>query len=211
MGLKSTEPPIRTGFAREMMAVRLANLKDHDRLLRQMLRIERFRQILSPLMAKNHPHCRGSIEQKTIQSRDQLLFRVTCPAFPDHQNLPAILLKLATISSISIDVALSLGLPELRVRRGYDSTVTTPVTVPEAPVNENHLPSSPEYQVRLPGQTSIMQPISIPHRMHDGSHNHLGLRVFRPNPRHVERSLRFGMNIHVRMTNDLGERGTSVP
>ncbi len=202
MGSETTEPPIRTGFAREMMAVRPANLKDHDRLLRQMLRIGRFRQILSHRLAKSYLGCRDSVGKKAFQPMEQLLLRVTCPAFPDHQNLPTVLLKLAAIPSISIDVALPLGLPELGVRRWHDTTVSTPVTMPEAPVDENHLPSSPEDQVRLPGQASIMQPISITHRMHDGSDNHLGLRVFRPNPRHVERSLRFGMNIHEGMTND---------
>ena len=122
--------------------------------------------------------------------------RFASPAFPDHQDLPAVLLKLATISSISVDVALSLGLPKLGVGRGNDSPIPTTMAMPKTPVDKDHLPRGSKHEIRLPWKCSIMQPISEAHPMNHRSHNHLRPRVLRPNPRHVERPLRFGMNIH---------------
>ena len=61
--------------------------------------------------------------------------------------------------------------------------------MPETAVNENDLPMRRQDQIRFTGKPRNMQTKAKAQLMDQRSHDPLGLRVFRPNPRHVERTL----------------------
>lgn len=123
-----------------------------------------------------------SPREKSRQRRNQSLFWIASPAFPDDQSSPAVFSKLLNVSSVSVDVALPLYSPKFRIGRGDDSTISALMTVPETPVDENHLSRCAKNQVRRSRQSPIMQAKSVSHGVNNGSHNHLGSRVFGTNP-----------------------------
>ncbi len=198
MGSETNRTPDPDGICARNDGGATANLKDHDRLLRQMLGLEDSVKFFHTDWQKSYLGCRDSVGKKAFQPMEQLLLGSRV----QHSQITKTCKRPFEAGGDSFDLDRRLpavGLPELGVRRWHDTTVSTPVTMQKHRGRKSPS-SSPEDQVRLPGQASIMQPISITHRMHDGSDNHLGLRVFRPNPDTVERSLRFGMNIHEGMT-----------
>ena len=65
----------------------------------------------------------------------------------------------------------------------------------EAAVNIDNFAVSNENDVWFPGKVCLMKSISITQAMHDGSNDHLRLRIAIPNTRHVEASLMRSVNV----------------
>jgi len=58
------------------------------------------------------------------------------------------------------------------------------MTMPEAPVYENHLASGPKNQVGYPRQRSIMQAVPVAELMNEAANNHFRFSVGVPNASH---------------------------
>jgi hypothetical protein len=79
---------------------------------------------------------------------------------------------------------------------GFDSAITTAVDMPKATMNEDYLFVPDQHKVRMAGQITAMQSVTITHSMNKGTHSYFGRSVFGPNLRHIERTLLFVMNIN---------------
>ena len=69
--------------------------------------------------------------------------------------------------------------------------------MPEAPIHKNARPVLPQHQVGMSGQPPIIQSVSESPLPQPPPHNHLRLRVFRPNRRHIRVSLLWSEFIHI--------------
>jgi hypothetical protein len=78
-------------------------------------------------------------------------------AFPDHKHLPPETAQLALLSAITLDVALSLVLPERRARGGLHLSRATAMLVPETPMNKDHLAMPRQDNIRRSRQVTAMQ------------------------------------------------------
>jgi hypothetical protein len=76
------------------------------------------------------------IAKAALQTR-----KVSRPAFPDDEHVPAHTFEGFHVPPVPLDVPPALLLPELPVGRGSNPSVSASVHVPEAAVNENHLVS----------------------------------------------------------------------
>lgn len=68
--------------------------------------------------------------------------------------------------------------------------------MPEAAVDEYDFPSSREDKIGTAGQISPMQPVPVPHAMHQAAHDHFGLCILVPNAAHALASLCSGQGIN---------------
>ena len=90
--------------------------------------------------------------QKSLQFHQQALLGLSCPAFPDHKDIPAVSLQCFFLPAITLLILQAFLSPEVGVCGRLDSTVATVVTVPEAAVDEDHFASSGQDDVRFSGQ-----------------------------------------------------------
>ena len=65
------------------------------------------------------------------------------------------------------------------------------VSMPEASIHEDARPVFPQHQVWMPRQSLMIQPISESSTPQPTTHNHLRLRVLRPDGRHIFMTLLF--------------------
>jgi hypothetical protein len=79
--------------------------------------------------------------------------------------------------AITVDIGLSLGLPEYCIGYGLNSTKSTGMPMPETTMNKNHLFAGAEYQIWSPRQVFHMQSESAAQLMNNGSDNQFGLCV----------------------------------
>jgi hypothetical protein len=73
------------------------------------------------------------------------------------------------------------------------------VSMPEASVHKDTRPILPKHQVRMSWQALMIQSIPESPFPQPTPHNHLRLRVLRPNSRHVIMTLLRGKTIHIRL------------
>lgn len=81
-------------------------------------------------------------------------------------------------------VAFKFGPPEVQFRLRPASIVAPWVAVPKTTMHENHLPTPRKNQIRLSGQSCVVQPITIPQRVNQPTNEHFRFRVGRPDSRH---------------------------
>ena len=100
-------------------------------------------------------------------------------AFPDHENVPAHFPECGLVDSITAGVPVQLGPPEFltlgRLRGAIPRTAV--VAMPEATVNEDHLTSQAEYEVRATGEVARVKTVAIPEGVYEPPNSHLGFRI----------------------------------
>jgi hypothetical protein len=64
--------------------------------------------------------------------------------------------------------------------------------MPETPIHENARPVFPHYHIRLPRQTRVIQPITIPVFPQILTHHHLRFRILTVNGSHIGMTLLWG-------------------
>lgn len=138
---------------------------------------------------------RSAFSQKIHQSWNNPLLRCSSPAFPDHQCLPAGCSQRLQVAPISFHVSLSLVLPEFCVCFWGHFPIATAMHVPETAVYKDHFPVFRQHKIRLARQVFAMQSKAVAHLMNQTSDNHLRLRIFASNARHIERTLLSCMDV----------------
>lgn len=96
---------------------------------------------------------------------------------------------------ISHHVATTLFLPECRVSRGHDPSVTATMHMPEATVHKDRLPCRRYHDVRFSRERFSMKTIANAQVAEQCSHSEFRLCVFAPNRCHAAAALRLGKNI----------------
>lgn len=139
------------------------------------------------------------MQQLALQERHGSLDAVAALSqltLPNREDAPAQRLKLRSLARVARDRGRAFVLPELRVGLGSDEPVLTGVHMPEAPVDEDHLPTGSEDQVGLSGERLPVKPISISKAVQASSEKSLGQSVPAPNAPHVASTLFRRKNIH---------------
>ena len=121
-------------------------------------------------------------------------------AMPSHFSQPLLLLLVAHLVPANLlhpEVAVCLrNLTTLRIIRLYHIHV---MPMPEAAIHEDAGAVFPQYQVRMPRQPFVVQPVSESPFPQPMSHDHFRLRVLRTNSRHVFVSLFFSQMVRHRI------------
>jgi hypothetical protein len=76
------------------------------------------------------------------------------------------------------------------------------MTMPEAAIDEDTGSVFSQHQVRMPRQSPVVQSITKPSLPQSFAHNHLRLRILRPNRRHIIMSLLCREFIHLTSIQD---------
>ena len=107
-------------------------------------------------------------------------------ALPDHENGPAHFAECGLVESITAGVPVQLVPPEFspvgRLRGAIPRAALVPM--PEATVNEDHLTSRTEHEVRAAREVARVKTVAIPQAVYEPTNTHLGLRVLRPDSAH---------------------------
>ena len=124
-------------------------------------------------------------------------------ALPYRDAMPTHLCQLALLLLIALLIPAYLCHPEVPIGCRYLATcrihnhlfhLTSYIfhlwqrhmmSMPEAPIHEDASPVFPQHQVRMPWQPLVIQSISESPLPQPTTHNHLRLRILRPNSRHV--------------------------
>ncbi len=97
--------------------------------------------------------------------------------FPNHQHVPARIVKAGLMRRIASPVTLKFRDPIVAVRLWGPRSPWTIMLVPEASMDENHFASRGEYQIGFSGKVSAMQAIPITHAVSQPPHSHFGSRI----------------------------------
>ncbi len=146
-------------------------------------------------LGRIHRQLENSLLQKLRQPGNKFPFNIPGPAFPDDKDLPAICGKLSTMSTVSRDITVPLLVPEFCVRRWGDSTEATTMSMPKASMHKDDLPVRRQNKIRSTRHSFHMKSVTKSHLVNKRPNNHFRLRIFRSNPRHIERSLLGRMHI----------------
>ena len=94
---------------------------------------------------------------------DQLCSKVRhlCLAFPDHQDAPAVILKLLPNESVPLDIAGQLRQPVGSVCGRLLSAQAAVMLMPEASVHENDLPQPGKYKIWSARKVTPVEPKTI--------------------------------------------------
>jgi hypothetical protein len=87
------------------------------------------------------------------QKRNQFLgqlFQISRLAFPNYEHRPIRAAKFSSCGPVTLFVLKQLHRPEVPPNRWHRPSQLAAVSMPEAPMHEYHLPSSPEYKIRRP-------------------------------------------------------------
>ena len=144
------------------------------------------------------PHTSGAfllILKKCDEFRQEFFIHLLRPAFPDDKYIPAIAIQLTSDTAISLDIAFSFRIPEVRVRFRSHPPIAARMSMPETAVHKDDFSSRRQYKVRLSGQISYVQSKSIAKTMNNGAYQNFRFRIARPDLRHVERSLSLRMHV----------------
>lgn len=106
-------------------------------------------------------------------------------ALPNGQNREAHSAKVAPRLAVSLPISSSLGKPILGVRLRAPAAGAAAVRVPETAMHENDRVVFRENQVRAAGKVTAMQAKPVAQAMGRTPYDPLGLRVARPNGRHI--------------------------
>ena len=94
---------------------------------------------------------------------------IVCLAFPDNKTLPFTYFERFNIPSIPRLVPFKLRHPIFPIRFRNMRGLAI-VGMPEATVNENHLPARSKNQIRFSREIFSMQPEAVPQGVHETSH-----------------------------------------
>ena len=97
---------------------------------------------------------------------------------------------------VPCNIAVELGLPEFDVGLWHRGCLATLVPMPEATVHEDDRVPLGKHDVGMSWQFRRMQTVAEPQSMEVSAHDHLRLRVLRPNPAHDLASLLWGNGVH---------------
>ena len=117
-------------------------------------------------------------------------------AFPNHNHMPACSLQRGVFLLVPCNIAVELVPPELHVGLGHCRRLAPFVPMPEAAVDKNDRVPLWKHDVGMPRQFGRMQTVAEPQCMQVTAHDHLRLRVLRPNPAHHLAALFWGKTIH---------------
>ena len=145
---------------------------------RKCYRLQRFFTLLRRQLALPH---RDAVPAHLCQLFLLLTVAFLVPAYLCHPELSVRLRNLAAHRTLNLFAPLVFW-------RGAWSEVHI-VTMPEATIHKDTCPILPQHQVRMPRQPLVVQPITKSSLPQPSPHNHLRLRVLRPNSRHVIMSL----------------------
>lgn len=106
-------------------------------------------------------------------------------ALPNHQDLPAKLMKLCPSNLITLDVASELWMPIARVRARSFSAEGTVVLMPEATMNQHNLATPRKDEIWRAWQVASVQAKAIAERVRKSPDQHLGLGVPLANAPHL--------------------------
>lgn len=110
--------------------------------------------------------------------------------------MPAYSLQRGVFLLIPGNIPVELGLPELHVGLGHCRRLAPFVPMPEAAVDKNDRVPLWKHDVGMPRQFGRMQTVAEPQCMQVTAHDHLRLRVLRPNPAHHLAALFWGKGVH---------------
>ena len=123
-------------------------------------------------------------------------------ALPNCDAMPAHFSQFTLLFLVPLLVPTNLRHPELTVRLWNFAALRTlhfilfnKMSMPKAPVHEDARPVFPQHQVWMPRQSLMIQPISETSLPQATTHNHLRLRVLRPDGRHIFMTLLFGESV----------------
>lgn len=119
-------------------------------------------------------------------------------ALPDHEHLPAQLQETGAVLAVAFLVTLQLGCPvaTIRLRMIGPLTAWIRMAVPKAPVNEQDLSPTGKDQIGTPWQVVSVEPVAIPHAVHQAADHKLRFRVLAPNCPHVLAASLGGYAVH---------------
>ena len=129
------------------------------------------------------------VAEEHSEARQQFLINVLQPAFPDHENLPAVTSKLQLVSSIASDVRSEFLIPELRPSCRPDTTITAGMPMPVATVDENNPAVLWKHEVRSSGKIATVKSETESHAMNDGPNDQFRFCVARSDSGHVPGTL----------------------
>lgn len=134
--------------------------------------------------------------QPLLNQSRSVLDRMLQRAFPDGGYAPAKRPKRFHVSSVAVDIAQELSLPELFVGPGCGGVAAAFVSMPEAAVDEHCRPVFREHKVRGAGQLSDMKSITKSPGEKKRAKSPLRPSVFSANARHHATALRGGRDAH---------------
>ena len=150
--------------------------------------------ILKPYMVQR--------ERNRVQS--PFAFRRLQFALPYRDAMPTHFCQFELLFPVTFLVPADLRYPEVTIRIRNLATRRTihrvwrhKMSMPEASIYKDARPIFPQHQVRMPGQSFVVQPIAESSFPKTTPHNHLRLRVLRPNSRHVPMALLCGELVHI--------------
>jgi hypothetical protein len=115
-------------------------------------------------------------------------------ALPDNDHPPPGFPKKRLRPAITRDVPAELPLPEVDPALRYVRIFTVRMTVPKAPMNQNHRFLLRQHNVGIAVQFSIPKPEAISHSMQQAAHEAFRL-VFLPRIRLIFQLLRSGLSL----------------
>ena len=113
------------------------------------------------------------------------------PPYLRHPKLPICLRDLTTLRTLNHIILLTSDI--------FHPWQCHMVPVPEAPIHKDASPVFPQHQIRMPRQPPVVQTIPESPLPQPPPHNHLRLRVLRPNRRHIRVPLLWRELIHTLM------------
>ena len=150
--------------------------------------------------------CASSRSEKRAERSSQSI-RIPRLAFPDDASLPSKRCEPLHRALVPGHVARALCFPEVCVCARPNRPESAGMAMPEAAMNEDHLATLREHEVRMAWKVGSMQSISIPHPVHQPSNDHLWHRVLAADARHVVVALCRREHIaHLRQPRTLLER-----
>ena len=106
-------------------------------------------------------------------------------AFPDHQDAPAVVLKLLPSESVPLNVTGQLRQPVGNVCGRLLGTQTAAMLMPEASVHEYDLPQPGKYKIWSSREVTLVEAETISKSVGYSPHSQLGLCVYLTNAPHV--------------------------
>ena len=126
--------------------------------------------------------------------------------FPYGDTMPAHLSQFALFLLITLLVPSNLRHPKIMICCWYFATGRAlhrarihKMSMPKATIDKDARPVFPQHQVWMTRQPFVVQPVTESSLPQPTTHNHLWLRIFRTNGRHILMPLLWGEFIHIRI------------
>lgn len=103
---------------------------------------------------------------------------------PHGEDSPTAAAQRTSLAFVSLTIGRNLLLPKLRVAACGVFPMSAIVTMPKAPIDENHRSVFRQYQVRSTGQTGDMKTVPKPRCMQIFAHGHFWRGILAPHPTH---------------------------